>query len=260
MLRDTGEEKGRSSRYISVIGRLKPGVTIPQAQSEMTSISEGLEREYPQFNKNWTVKVMSLKDDRIHEVRLALLVLLASVIFVLLIACANVTSILLTRATARYKEIAIRAALGAARRRIIQQLVTESLLLSLIGGGLGLLMAFWGVQAIPTMLPQSIPLPRTDELGIDVSVLMFTFLVSIATGIVFGLVPAIIVSRQNLFETLKQDGQGASEAGGRNRLRGALVITEIALALVLLVGGGLLLRSFQHLLTARSLVLTRNDW
>jgi putative ABC transport system permease protein len=223
-----------------VLARLKPGVSLEQARADMTSIAGALAEEYPATNKEHWVTVGSLYDAMVGDVRKLLLLLLAAVGFVLLIACANVANLMLARASARQKEIAIRSALGASRLRIIRALIVESVTLALIGGALGLLIAYWGTGLALKALPDA--LPRVSEIKVDATVLLFTLAASVVTGVVFGLAPALQASNPNLNETLKEGGRSGSS--GRQGLRSALVVAEIAISLVLLVGSGLLIRSF----------------
>jgi len=235
----------RGAHYLNVIARLKPGVTKPQAQAEMTSISARLEQQYPDKNLHKTSTVEPSLEALVGDVRPALLVLLGAVGCVLLIACANVANLLLARAMARHKEMSIRSALGASRKRIVRQLLTESLLLSLAGGTLGLLLAVWWSDLLLALGKQSIP--RALHVGMDWRVLGFTLGVSVLTGLIFGLVPAINSSKTELTESLKEGGRGSSEGGRRNRIRGMLVVSELAIAFVLLVGSGLLIQSLWRL-------------
>jgi putative ABC transport system permease protein len=225
------------------VARLKPGVTIEQARADMDNIAAGLEKLYPGSNQGNRLSIMPLLENYVRDVRRALWVLFGAVGFVLLIACANIANLLLARATTRAKELAVRAALGAGRWRIVRQLLTESLLLAAMGGALGLLLATWGVDFILKSSPDAIP--RSQEIGLDGRVFIFTLAVSILTGLVFGLIPAWQASKVDAHETLKEAGRGNS--GRRQWLRSSLVVTEVAAALVLLVGAGLLIRSFYRL-------------
>nr|AUN37129.1 DUF214 protein [uncultured bacterium] len=225
---------------IQVLARLKPGVSLTQARDDMTSIASALGQEYPNSNKEHWVTLNSLYDATVGDVRSLLLMLLAAVSFVLLIACANVANLMLARASTRQKEIAIRSALGASRLRIIRLLITESVMLALTGGALGLVITYWGTSLALKALPDA--LPRVNDIKVDINVLLFTLAASIITGIVFGLAPALQTSNPNLNETLKEGGR--SGTSGRQGLRGVLVVAEIAISLVLLVGSGLLIRSF----------------
>jgi putative ABC transport system permease protein len=235
----------RGSHSLQAIARLKPGVTIEQAQSGLESIAAALEKQYPDSNTNFGVATKPLREDMIGDVRTALYILFGAVLCVLLIANANVANLLLARASARGKEIALRAAMGASRARIIRQLLTESLLLSGLGGGLGLLIAQWGTEALIKTVPQNIP--RISTIQLDASVLGFTLLVSLATGVIFGLVPAWQASHVDLNSSLKAGTRTGGGGEGKGRVRNALIIAEVALALVLLISAGLLIQSFARL-------------
>ena len=235
----------RANRFISVVGRMKLGVTIEQVKADLDLLSRQIEQQSPQSNTNVIFNAVSMHEDITRDYRKALLIMLGAVGFVLLIACANVANLLLTRAASRQKEVAIRMALGASRMRIASQLLTESLLLSLIGGVVGLFLASWGVKVLIAYGPADVP--RLHDARLDIYVLTFTFVVSALTGVLFGLVPALQASRPDPGNTLKDNGRGMSH-GGRNKMRSALIVSEVALSLMLLVGAGLLINSFVHLL------------
>jgi putative ABC transport system permease protein len=236
----------RSGRAVDAgIGRLKPGVTLQQAQAEMTGIGRALQQQYPDTNLNAGVGVVSLREQLVGGVRTPLLIFLVAVGFVLLIVCANVANLQLARSTARRKEMAIRASLGASRLRIIRQLLTESLLLSFLGAGFGLLLSLWATDFLVALGSDSIP--HLGKIGIDARVLVFTILISVLAGVLFGLAPALYASRLDLNEALKEGGGKGTGGAGRSRLRGALVVSEIALSLLLLTGAGLLVKSFLRL-------------
>jgi putative ABC transport system permease protein len=235
----------RGAHYMNVIARLKPGVSKEQAQAEMTAISSRLEQQYPDKNLHKTTAVEPTLEALVGSIRPALLILLGAVACVLLIACANVANLLLARAMMRHKEMAIRSALGASRMRVVRQLLTESLLLSLTGGTLGLLLAVWWSDLLIALGKQNIP--RALQVGLDWRVLGFTLLVSVLTGVIFGLVPALHSSKTELTESLKEGGRSSSDGARRNRIRGTLVVSELAIAVVLLVGSGLLIQSLWRL-------------
>jgi predicted permease len=235
----------REGRTLYMIGRLKPGVTATAAQAEMNVIASRLQKEYPAVDADMEVDVIPLREQVTGDVRPALLVLFGAVGCVLLIACANVANLLLAKASGRQKEVAVRIALGATRLRIIQQLLTESMLLSLAGGLLGSIIGILAVRQLIAFTPSSVPKP--DHIGIDAPVLLFTLLLSVFTSFIFGLVPALQASKSDLNETLKEGGRGNSGGARQNRVRSLLVITEVALALVLLIGAGLMIKSFVRL-------------
>ena len=239
-------DENRTSEFLNLTARMKPGVTVAQAQGEMRTLAEQLKRDYPDsYPPSWSLLVTGLSLQATGDVRPALLVLLGAVGFVLLIACANVANLLLARAAARSKEIAVRTALGATREWLLKQLLTESVLVSLAGGAVGLLMAYLGVRAMVAMDIGN--LPRADEIGIDGTVMVFTLVVSLVAGVLFGLAPALHTATPNLHGALKEGGRGSTADRGSHALRRSLVVTEVALALTLLTGAGLLLKSFARL-------------
>ncbi len=235
----------RETRTLYMIGRLKPDATATAAQADMNVIAGRLQKEYAAINADIEVDVIPLREQVTGNIRPALLVLFGAVGCVLLIACANVANLLLAKASGRQKEVAIRIALGATRLRIVQQLLTESLLLSLAGGLLGSIIGILAVRQLIAFTPPSVP--RPDHIGIDAPVLLFTLLLSLLTSFIFGLVPALQASKSDLNETLKEGGRGNSGGARQNRVRSLLVIAEVALALVLLIGAGLMIKSFVRL-------------
>ncbi|MCW5970984.1 MAG: ABC transporter permease [Blastocatellales bacterium] len=236
------EAQAHGAHYISAIGKLKPGVSVEQARSEMATIAARLAEQYPNSNAGWSTLVIPVQEYLVSSIKPALLMLLGAVALVLLIACANVANLLLVRTAGRQKEIAVRTALGAGRRRIFGQLLTESVLLSLLGGAAGLALAFGGLKALLALAPNG--LLDVQNITLDAAALGFTLGVTVLTGFVFGLAPAVYASRADVHEMLKESGRGTSEGGRRRGLRNTLVVAEMALALVLLVGAGLLIRSF----------------
>lgn len=235
----------RGAHFLQVIARLKPGVSEEQVQSDISTIAARLEQQYPNTNTRKSLRAESALSAMVGDVRPALLILLGAVACVLLIACANVANLLLARATSRHKEMAIRAALGASRIRVIRQLLTESVLLSLVGGAVGLLLAVWWSDLLIALGKDDIP--RAVQVGVDWRVLGFTLGVSVLTGLIFGLVPAFHSSKSELVESLKEGGRGTGESARRNPVRSILLVTELAIAVVLLVCAGLLIQSLWRL-------------
>ncbi|HEX5832586.1 MAG TPA: ABC transporter permease [Pyrinomonadaceae bacterium] len=240
----------RGAHFLRVLGRLKPNVTEQQAQSELSAIAARLEQSYPDTNTHKGLRLESALTVLVGDIRPALLILFGAVACVLLIACANVANLLLARATSRHKEIAVRTALGASRWRVIRQLLTESILLSLVGGAVGLLLAVWWADLLIALGKEDIP--RAVHVAIDWRVLGFTLGVSVLTGLIFGLVPAFQSSKTELVESLKEGGRSGSEGARRNRMRSVLVVSELAIAVVLLVAAGLLIQSLWRLQNVNS--------
>jgi putative ABC transport system permease protein len=235
------EMKMRKAHFLRPIGRLKPGVSLTQAQADLDLIAAQLEQQFPDSNTGWNLRLVSLRDQLVGSSRSFVLILFGAVGLVLLIACANVANLLLVRAAARQKEIALRTALGASRPRILRQMITESVLLAIMGGALGGLLAKWGVDLLVSLSQNT--LPPAVPVRVDATVLLFTFLVSLATGLLFGLAPAFRTLKVNLTDSLKEGVRGAGESTLRNRTRSLLVVFESAIAVMLLIGAGLLVRS-----------------
>ena len=259
----------RGNYSFFAIGRLKPGVSIEQARADMTAIESRLEKQYPEGNTGIGVSLVPTYEQTVKEVRPALLVLLGAVGFLLLIACANIANLMLARTASREREIAIRLALGATRLRVFRLLLGESLLLSLAGGVLGLLLALWGTDALIALAPENIP--RLNEAGIDVRVFSFTLVVAIITGVIFGVIPALQSAKPDLNEALKEGTRGSTGGVAGKRTRSTLVAVEVALSLVLLIGAGLMIKSFVRLqqvnlgfnpddLVTKSLSLSRSKY
>ena len=246
---DANELRQRSSHYLNVIGRLKPGTSVTQATSEMDAIQQRIEQLYPTFFVGSNVNIVPLNEQVVGTVRRPVLILWGAVGFVLLIACANVANLMLVRSTSRTREIAVRTALGATRSRILRQLLTESLLLSLAGGTAGILLAIWFVRAFATIVPQTFP--RHEEIGVNNAVLIFTFFTSVLTGLLFGLAPALQSIKVDLTKALKAGGRSVAEGSRTHRLRNLLVTAQLSLTLMLLIGAALMLQSFVRLGSVR---------
>jgi predicted permease len=243
-----GEKQRDSHPGIYGIARMKPGVTLQQARAELSDIAAHLEKKYPQSNTGIGITVDSLLNAYVGDIRPALLVLMAAVGFVLLIACANIANLSLSRTTERNREMAIRTALGAGRLRLMRQLLTESILLALIGGSLGLLIAYSVTAAVSKVSTSSVP--RIDTVTIDGTVLLFTLAISLLTGFFFGIFPAWQASRADVHETMKEGGRSGTASAGKKRIRSFLVVAEVSISLVLLVGAGLMIKSFYRVLQA----------
>ena len=240
----------REGKSFAMIARLKDGITRQQAEADLNTIAAQIAEQFPDFNAGWTVRVFALRDQLVGSVRPALLVLLASVGFVLLIACTNVANLLLVRAAARQREFCVRHALGASRRRLIGEQLLESITLSLIAGAIGVLLAWWGLRALLLLLPST--LPAVTDAALDVRVLVFTILVAVVTGVLFGLVPAVQGTRTGISEGLREGGR-TTVGGRRSRLtRNILVIAEVGLASVLLISAALLIQTFVRLLNVET--------
>jgi putative ABC transport system permease protein len=237
-------ERARGFGFLSAVASLKPGVSVRQAHDEMIAITTRLRQQYPETNNNRFNRVVTLQTHLVGESTTVLLLLLGAVTLLLLIACANVANLLLARAASRHKEIAVRLALGATRMRLVRQLLIESVLLALVGGMAGLLLGWWGVDLMQGLLP--VDFPRAQGIGVDLRVLGFTLLVSLGTGVLFGLVPALQSTNHDINESLKESARGSGGSAG-NRARSLLIVSEVALSLMLLISAGLLFRSFLHL-------------
>ena len=237
-----GPPGSRGGQNVLAIGRLKTGVSLEKAQAEMTAISRRLEQQFPETNKGRSVSIARLRDEMVSNIRVMLYLLLSAVTVVLLIACANTATLLLGRAVSRSREIAVRCALGASRKRIVRQLITESLLMALVAGLLGLILAYLGSKILVGLAPED--LPRLSEAGIDRWVLGFTFLISVITSLLFGLVPALYASKIELSDALKQGGTRIAIGSRVTGIRGFLVVAEVALAVMLVATAGLLIKSF----------------
>jgi putative ABC transport system permease protein len=235
----------RDNRYVNVVARLKPNVSLTQVRTEMDTINQRLSQSYPVTNTDWRLKITELRERMVGELRTSLLILLGAVAVVLLIACANVANLLLARAAYRQKEIAVRTALGASRLRVVRQLLTESVLLSLVSGLIGLGLSVWLLKLLVAISPANSP--RVEEIGIDWRVFSFAFGVTILSGLLFGLVPALHTSRPDLNETLKESGRQGGPGSSRNRVGSVLIVSEIALSFILLASAGLLIKSFINL-------------
>jgi putative ABC transport system permease protein len=248
----------RGMGYLAAVATTKPGVSLQQAAAEMETITARLRQQYPDTNNRRFNRVVSLQEHLVGDTNKLLWLLLGAVTFVLLIGCANVANLLLASGASRQKEMAIRSALGASRARVVRQLFTESTLLALTGGTVGLLIAYWGVAGITKLLPNDFP--RLSEIHMNVRVLGFTFVASVLTGILFGLVPALQISRPDLQEAIRETGRGVSGNRRQSRFRQALIVVEVALSVVLLVGAGLLFRSFLRLQSVNTGFVSEHVW